>query len=153
MQVHDGQAALPPSCPGPWPRSPLALASAPSRLVVRFLAAANAEANPDAELLRLEPAFDIAEAEVSAAWAMEDSEETEAISDAALARMHVVLDAIELLHAQTLACLKFKLRAVSWCTQGKLSAVDLADDPQPASDTRLLAGLLADLSAMRSAVS
>jgi hypothetical protein len=54
--------------------------------------------------------------------------------------------------AQTLAGLKFKLRAVSWCNQGKLSAADLADDPQPASDMRLLAGLLADLSAMGGAV-
>jgi hypothetical protein len=53
--------------------------------------------------------------------------------------------------AKTLAGLKFKLRAVSWCTQGRLSAADLDDDPQPARDMRLLAGLLADLSAMGSA--
>jgi hypothetical protein len=109
-------------------------------------------ADADIELLRLEPALEAAEAEVTAAWAIvEDSPETEAITDAAMARMSVVLEAIELLQAQTLAGLKFKLRAVSWCTQGRLSAADLDDDPQPARDMRLLAGLLADLSAMGSA--
>jgi hypothetical protein len=56
---------------------------------------------------------------------------------------------IELLTATTLAGIQVKLRALRWCFCGEpITAEELSGNPEPATDMRILAGLLNDLSAI-----
>ncbi len=60
-----------------------------------------------------------------------------------------IVGRIEHLHALTLEGLRVKLRAVSWCRCGEPMTVKTFDRSEtPATESRLLAGLIADLSAM-----
>lgn len=117
-------------------------------------ALANAATNPDADLISLGRELDKAVATEAAAFA--DTERNgggwSEAGDVALHDKFRIVDEIELLNATTLAGIHVKLRAVRACLGGDpITAEELAGHEGPATDMRLIADLLNDLSAIEGA--
>jgi hypothetical protein len=116
--------------------------------------AGNVAESPDADLLRLGRELDKAVATEAAAFA--DTERNgggwSEAGDVALHDKFRIVDEIELLNATTLAGIHVKLRAVRACLGGDpITAEELAGHEGPATDMRLIADLLNDLSAIEGA--
>lgn len=112
-------------------------------LALASTAAIAAPASGDAELTRLG-------AELEAAWSVEaaDAErcETDEELEAVMARAGDIVDRIEHLPASTLAGLKVKARAVSWCNQGEEIDPNRFNPYNGATtDGRLAASIVRDL--------
>ncbi|PNE12380.1 MAG: hypothetical protein CR217_03985 [Beijerinckiaceae bacterium] len=109
-------------------------------------AAYAATGGQDAELIALGE-------QLSAAWATEnalrlegaDSHEADEITDAAVAVASDIVDEIHGLRATTLAGAKVKAQAIWWCCSGEEIEDDHFSYGEPATDKRLVAGLLRDL--------
>jgi hypothetical protein len=105
--------------------------------------------DPDAVLLRLGREFEAAVAAEMATWAVAEhytAEEQENQADAVHAPIAALMDEIISLRATTLAGMKVKARAVSYCWSGKpVTAEELTDHGDPTTDVQLIASLMADL--------
>jgi hypothetical protein len=104
-----------------------------------------APASADADLLRLGRELD--QAAAIEAEAFERGGESDA-GDVAAGYTGDIVHEIEFLTATTLlAGIKVKLRAIRWCfCDEPITAEELSGGPEPATDMRILAGLLNDLS-------
>ena len=118
-----------------------------------------AQPHPDAELLRLGVMLTEAWAAENEAWALGEGEMDDDAPNTARAFSltdvtSAVVTGIENTRALTLDGLLVKMQAITWCRDGDLIGVDdLAQGGSPATETRLLAGLLADLSSMWKGIS
>ena len=125
---------------------------------VPAVAAAAAPSAPpphlDAYLLRLDEMLATAWAIENEAWAKAEGEDDDdgpntTIANACTEATGEIVDRIERVHALTLDGLRVKLRAILWCRDGRpVTARDLSYSGTPATETRVLVGLLADLSTM-----
>lgn len=107
-------------------------------------AIAGTKSNPDAKLIRLGREFDYAKAEADR---LADS--ADEIWSAAIERVDPIVDEIEALQARTLEGLLVKTHALAWCRCGQpVTAEELADRHCRTIDMELIAGILADLTAM-----
>ena len=107
----------------------------------------------DAELLRLGSHLTNAWAIENAAWSAADGEDDEgprtAEAQALMEATGVIVARIQRERAMTLDGLRVKMRAVLWCRAGDpVSVKDISFSKPPGIDMAMLAGLIADLTAM-----
>jgi hypothetical protein len=110
-----------------------------------------AEAHPDAKLLDLGRLMEKARAEEQVAWdiaAGEDDDDGPLTmqANALYGAVAAVVVQIEQVPATTIDGLLVKMRALDWCRCGDpVTVLDIDPRPDPATDTRIMVGLIQDL--------
>jgi hypothetical protein len=123
------------------------------------VAAPSAAAHPDAELIRLGDALDVAWAVENRAFEAakgehDDSGPLTLKAQKAQEAASEIVARVEAIPATSLAGVLVKVRAIAWCRDGDpITAEDLDDAADPATECRLIAGVLNDLARLTGAAS